>query len=159
MAESYCDAYPEDDIDIFKGMTILVVDDTNDFLLLTTYILESYGFRVMTASNASTAFEVLKQFRVDLLISDIAMPEEDGYFLIQKLRKLPQFKTREIPAIAFSGCAEGKTRSKALASGFQTYLQKPCSQKQLITEVAKLLLLKSHSSPQNDPRVNCCSPF
>ncbi|MEJ6485999.1 response regulator [Nostoc punctiforme UO1] len=147
MAESYCDEYFEDDIDIFKGMTILVVDDTNDFLLLTTYILESYGFRVMTASNASTAFEVLKQFRVDLLISDIAMPEEDGYFLIRKLRKLPQFKTREIPAIAFSGCAEGKTRSKALASGFQTYLQKPSTATELITEVAKLLLIESKKTP------------
>ena len=152
MSKNYCDAYPKIDIDIFQGMTIFVVDDTNDFLLLTTYILESYGFRVMTASNALEAFEVIKQFPVDLLISDIVMPIEDGYWLIHQIRSLTLPQKREIPAIAFSGCAEGKTRSKALASGFQTYLQKPCSQNQLITEVAKLLLSKSqksHSSPRN----------
>lgn len=149
MADIYYDSYLENDRDIFKGVTILVVDDTKDFLLLTAYILENYGFQVMTASNASDALSMIKQFRVELLISDIVMPIEDGYWLIHQIRSLTHPQKREIPAIAFSGCAEGKTRSKALASGFQAYLQKPCSQKQLIIEVAKLLLPKCHSSPRN----------
>lgn len=149
MAESYSDAYLENDTDIFKEFRVLVVDDTKDILFLITCMLERYGIQVMTASNALAAFEAIKQFPVDLLISDIVMPIEDGYWLIHQIRSLRIPQKREIPAIAFSGCAEGKTRSKALASGFQTYLQKPCSQEQLITEVAKLLLSKSHSSPRN----------
>ncbi|MBW4688860.1 MAG: response regulator [Komarekiella atlantica HA4396-MV6] len=126
------------DIDAVKA-TVLAVDDNNDVLLLTTHTLESYGIQVITASNAVAALDVIQQRQLHLLISDIAMPEKDGYWLIQQVRSLTNPSTRKIPAIAFSGCTEEKAQSKALASGFQTYLQKPSTPKELITEVAKLL--------------------
>ncbi|MBE9052791.1 response regulator [Nostocales cyanobacterium LEGE 11386] len=127
------------DFNLFKGLTIIVVDDKEDILVLITYILKSYGIEVLTASSASAAFEIIQQSRVDLLISDIAMPGEDGYSLIQKLRSLTPSPIREIPAIAFTGCAEEQAHEKALAFGFQTCINKPSSEEELITEIAKLL--------------------
>ncbi|MEH1797590.1 MAG: response regulator [Nostoc sp.] len=127
------------DLDIFQGLTILVVDDSTDILFLITYIFESYGIQVITASNALEAFEIIKQYQVDLLIIDIDMPFEKGYSLIQKVRSLTSLLTREIPAIAFTGSSEDKVDKKALASGFQSYMQKPSDLEQFITEVAKLL--------------------
>ncbi|MHC5758135.1 response regulator [Nostoc sp.] len=127
------------DLDIFQGLTILVVDDSTDILFLITYIFESYGIQVITASNALEAFEIIKQYQVDLLIIDIDMPFENGYSLIQKVRSLTSPLTREIPAIAFTGSSKDKADKKALASGFQSYMQKPSDLEQFITEVAKLL--------------------
>ncbi|MDF5711813.1 MAG: response regulator [Nostoc sp. S4] len=129
------------DLDIFQGLTILVVDDSTDILFLIPYIFESYGIQVITASNASTAFEIIKRFPVDLLIIDIAMPFKNGYSLIQKVRSLTPPLIREIPAIAFTGSSEDKVDKKALASGFQIFIQKPTDLEQFITEVLKLLQL------------------
>ncbi|MBE8987452.1 response regulator [Nostoc sp. LEGE 12450] len=140
MSDNFFDLHLEDDIDIFKGLTILAVDDTNDILILISYIFESYGIHVMTASSATAAFEIIKQFPVDLLISDIAMPEKSGYWLIQKVRTLTHPQKREIPAIAFTGSVEDNSSEKALAFGFHIYLQKSSTPKLLITEVVKLLL-------------------
>ncbi|MEH2186601.1 MAG: response regulator [Nostoc sp.] len=142
MPDNFEDTRPEKDrrdLDIFQGLTILVVDDSTDILFLITYIFESYGIQVITASNALAAFEIIKQYQVDLLIIDIDMPFENGYLLIQKVRSLTSRLTREIPAIAFTGSSEDKVDKKALASGFQTYIQKPSDLEQFITEVAKLL--------------------
>ncbi|MBD2534509.1 response regulator [Nostoc flagelliforme FACHB-838] len=124
---------------IFKGLTILVVDDDNNHLSLIRYLLCRYGINVMLADNASLAFELIQQNRVDLLISDIAMPTKDGYWLIQQVRSLPLSPAREIPAIALSGVSKGESYEKALASGFQTYIQKPSNPTYLMEEVAKLL--------------------
>lgn len=124
---------------IFKGLTILVVDDDKNHLSLISYFLCRYGFNVMLADNASLAFELIQQHAVDLLISDIAMPEKDGYWLIQQVRLLPLSPIREIPAIALSGVSKGESYEKALTSGFQTYIQKPSNPTYLMEEVAKLL--------------------
>ena len=143
------DAHFQDDarnLNIFKGLTILAVDDDQNMLFLITEIFEIYGIKVMTASNALEAFEVIKQCKLDLLISDINMPEEDGYWLIRKVRTLTLSEKREIPAIAFTGNTEDKAEKKALASGFQTYIQKPSDVEQLVTETAKLLQRSVKSS-------------
>ncbi|MFS0520059.1 response regulator [Nostoc sp. UIC 10607] len=133
------------DINIFQGMTILVVDEHQDMLLVMTELFESYGIQVLTASNALTGLEVIKQFNVDLLISDITMPLKDGYWLIQNIRSLTHPQTREIPAIAFTGNTEDKADKKALISGFQVYIQKPSTATELITEVAKLLKSRKYT--------------
>jgi len=134
-------------IDIFKEVTILVVvDDAKDICVLITYIFESYGIRVMTASNALAGFEVIKQFPVDILIIDINMPGESGYWLIQIVRSLSLPQKREIPAIAFSSSNDSKGHKQAFASGFQTYIKKPSNATSLITEVAKLLRRSGKSS-------------
>ncbi|WP_348535457.1 response regulator [Komarekiella delphini-convector] len=140
--------YSSDDrinIDIFQGITILVVDDHQDMLLVMARLLESYGIQVFTSSSAMTGLEIIKQFSVDLLISDITMPFKDGYWLIQKIRSLQHPQTRKIPAIAFTGNTEEKADKKALASGFQAYIQKPSSATELILEVAKLLKSRKYT--------------
>ncbi|MEA5622163.1 response regulator [Nostoc sp. UHCC 0251] len=142
-------AHPLEDIKnvgIFKGITILVVDDNQDILVLISRVLKKYGIQVMTASSALEAFEAIKRCKLDLLISDIDMLGESGYSLIQKVRAINSVQIREIPAIAFSGNAEDNAHTKALASGFQTYMKKPSNPTQLIIEVAKLLRCPSKKS-------------
>ncbi|UKO96187.1 response regulator [Nostoc sp. UHCC 0870] len=135
------------DLAILKGFTILAVDNDPDILVLITDILEAYGIQVLTALSAISALEMIKQFPVDLVISDINMPEKDGYWLIQKVRTLTPPHKREIPAIAFTGNAKDQADQKALESGFQTYLQKPSTLDKLVTEIAKLLQHSGKSSP------------
>lgn len=146
MPDHFFAPHRKEDRKDFNGLTILVVDDHQDILFLITYILESYGIEILTASSASAAFKILQQSKVDLLISDIAMPEEDGYSLIQKVRLLTLEAIKEIPAIALTGYADKQTHEKALKSGFQICLNKPCSEEQLLTEIAKLLKSSCRSS-------------
>ncbi|MBD2344751.1 response regulator [Anabaena subtropica] len=128
-----------EDLDIFPELTILVVDDDDNMRFLITEVFEIYGFKVMAATNALEAFELIEQFHLDLLISDINMPGENGYWLIQKIRKLTSPKKSEIPAIAFTANMEANAHNKALASGFQAYLQKPSKIEQILAEATKLL--------------------
>ncbi|MBW4428414.1 MAG: response regulator [Nostoc desertorum CM1-VF14] len=126
------------DLDIFKGLTILAVDNDSSILFLITEIFETYGVKVITADNALKAFEVIEQHKLDLLISDITMPGESGHWLIRKVRTLTSLTTREIPAIAFTGNTEAKADKEAIASGFQTFIQKPWIN-ELVIETTKLL--------------------
>ncbi|MBW4689977.1 MAG: response regulator [Komarekiella atlantica HA4396-MV6] len=146
MSDLCCDTCPDFDIDIFRGLTILVVDDTQTDLCLITYVLESYGIQVIATSNASQAFDLIKHESIDLLISGIDLPGESGYSLIQKIRTLTPLQTRDIPAIALSSNAHKQIHQQALASGFQTHITKPSSPTQLITEIAKLLFRSRKSS-------------
>ncbi|WP_193200961.1 response regulator [Nostoc sp. MG11] len=129
-----------DKYDAFKGLTVLAVDDECNNLTLITFILETYGLQVMTADNAKSGFEAIKQYSVALLINDITMPKEDGYWLIKKIRSLTLPQKRDIPAIAITGNVGLKAREKALEAGFQIYMEKPFDSEQLITQAAKLLL-------------------
>jgi CheY-like chemotaxis protein len=137
--------HPDDDVkksQTLDGLRIVVVDDDTDSLVLTTFILESYGVQIMTATSALEALEVIKQFTPDILIIDIAMPEVDGYSLIRRVRTLnpPQ---NEIPAIAITAMDSEEGRDLALTSGFQSYLIKPIDPNELVTEIANLLI-KNH---------------
>ncbi|AFY41918.1 response regulator receiver protein [Nostoc sp. PCC 7107] len=127
------------DLDILPELTILVVDDDENMRLSLTDIFEICGIKVMTASNALEAFDLVEKFKLDLLISDINMPGENGYWLIEQIRKITSPKKSEIPAIAYTGNTEANAQKKALASGFQTYIQKPSKIQHLLTEVTKLL--------------------
>jgi two-component system OmpR family response regulator len=127
------------DLDKLKGCTVLAVDNDHSILSLLAEIFETYGLKVLTALSAISAFEIIKKIRVDILISDITMIGEDGYWLIQKIRTFTNPQVRNIPAIAFSGRAEAKIRQEALASGYHTYLQKPAGVVELLTEILELL--------------------
>jgi CheY-like chemotaxis protein len=125
-------------VQTLDGLRILVVDDDTDSLVLTTFILESYGVQTMTATSALEAFELMRQFIPDILIIDIAMPEIDGYSLIRRIRTLepPQ---NEIPAIALTAIDSQEGRDLGLKSGFQSYLIKPTNPDELATEITHLL--------------------
>lgn len=133
--------HPNDDIRNFQtldGLRIVVVDDDADSLVLTTFILESYGVETVTATSALEALEVIKQFIPDVLIIDIAMPEVDGYSLIRKVRRLnsPQ---NQIPAIAVTAMDSQEGRDLALKAGFQSYLIKPTDPNHIVTEIVNIL--------------------
>ena len=141
MSKNSLDGYPEDEginVSILNEKRILVVDDDNDTLVLLTVILESYGVQVMTASSPVDAMKVIKQSQPDLLISDIAMPFEDGYSLIRNVRNLEEKQLSEIKAIALTGQVVESGRIDALKAGFQIYLTKPFKPDELLIEAANL---------------------
>jgi PAS domain S-box-containing protein len=120
---------------ILSGLHVLVVDDDRDTLDLLSAALTQRSARVTTASSAAEAIRALKFFRPDVLISDIAMPGEDGYQLIQKVLALNVVP--RIPAIAITAYAKQEDKERALAAGFQRYLAKPVELGEFITAVAE----------------------
>jgi CheY-like chemotaxis protein len=121
------------------GLQILVVDDNADSLVLTTYILEDYGAKVTTATSAVEAIEAIKQFKFDIFIFDIAMPEVDGYSLINKVREIPFSENEEIPAIALTALGAEESWNFTLISAFQSYVKKPIDPTALVIEITKLI--------------------
>jgi CheY-like chemotaxis protein len=108
-----------------EGLRVLAVDDDIDTLDLLVFILEQCQAQVKIATSVKVALEVFSQFRPHLLISDIGMPEEDGYSLIHQIRTLTREQGGEIPAIALTAFAKDEERHQALAAGFEIHISKP----------------------------------
>jgi CheY-like chemotaxis protein len=121
-----------------KGLKVLVVDDNADTLELSAIILEQYGAQVITAVSAGEAIGVINQFQLDILISDIAMPKEDGYSLIRKVRTLEAERGSFLPAVAMSAYITDGENICPLDSGFQVQVCKPVDPIELVAIVAKL---------------------
>lgn len=115
---------------------VLLVDDEPDILSLLAFILQEYGATVQTATNVSSAFAQLPQFQPHILLSDIAMPQQDGYELLRQLRSHP---LGQIPAIALTAYASETCREESLQAGFQQHLTKPVEPDQLVTEILSIL--------------------
>jgi PAS domain S-box-containing protein len=111
---------------------VIVVDDDADSLELVKVILEQTGATVQAVSSATKALSVLTQAQFDLLISDIGMPEMDGYTFIRQVRGLPSQFNRDIPAIALTAYAGETNRHQILAAGFQVHLSKPIDPQHLL---------------------------
>jgi PAS domain S-box-containing protein len=107
-----------------RGRLILVVDDDPDTCDVLVAALQSSGATVLSASSAKDALHIVERDHPDLLISDIAMPNEDGYMLIKKIRELNNEFGR-IPAIALTAYTKQEDRVRALATGFQEHMAKP----------------------------------
>jgi two-component system CheB/CheR fusion protein len=123
-----------------EGLQILVVDDQVDMLLALQYMLESHGAEVLTVTTAREAIAALSvsSGRYDVLISDIGLPREDGYFLIRQVRSLSAEAGGEIPAIALTGYTSAAERQRVIDAGFQMHMAKPCDLFQLVAIVADL---------------------
>lgn len=121
------------------GLRVVVVDDDADSRLLLSFILECAGIEVIMAASALEALEVIKQFKPNLLISDIAMPEVDGYSFIRRIRTFEP-PLGIIPAIAVTALATKDECDLALASGFNVCLTKPVDPDDLITEIKNLVV-------------------
>ncbi len=129
-----------DDVPSLEGLHILVVDDRIDTRELLEFVLEGYGAEVLTVGAARSAIAALKENpgKYDVLISDIGMPEEDGYFLIREVRTLAASAGGQIPAAALTAYAGDKERERAINAGFQTHIAKPVKPVQLALIVANL---------------------
>ncbi|HEY8559535.1 MAG TPA: PAS domain S-box protein [Pyrinomonadaceae bacterium] len=121
-----------------SGLRILIVDDQTDSLDLLSVILGSCNAAVATAGSASEAFRRIQQERFDLVISDIGMPDEDGFSLIGKIRALPTERGGKTPAIALTAYASTEDRILALNAGFQMHFSKPVEPRELIAAAARL---------------------
>jgi len=122
---------------LLSGVNVLLVDDDSDTLKLMTTALTRRQATVTAVSSAGEAIKAIRRRRPDVLVSDIAMPDEDGYGLIQKIRSLENDASESIPAVAITAYAKEEDREKALSSGFQIYLAKPVELTELISVVAR----------------------
>jgi len=119
------------------GIRVLVVDDEADAREVVAFVLEEHGAKVTVVASASEALQILAQSKQDLLISDIGMPEMDGYTLLRQVRATIQ-PGGQIPAIALTGYTAARNRAEAIAAGFQLHLFKPLDVEELVAAVARL---------------------
>jgi len=121
------------------GLTILLVDDEDDAREALRRILQQNGIVVTTAASAREAYELVERLQPDILLSDIAMPGEDGLSLIRRVRMLPLDRGGQVPAIALSAYAGAEDRRKALLSGFQLHIPKPVDPAHLLAAIAAMI--------------------
>ena len=120
------------------GCKVLVVDDEPDSRRVVVRLLDRAQAQVREAGSVAAALEVLDEWTADVLISDIAMPGEDGYSLLRRLRASPDVCLRELPAVALTAFVRSEDQAQALAAGFQMHLPKPFDPAALLQAVASL---------------------
>jgi CheY-like chemotaxis protein len=125
-----------------SGIRVLVVDDDADSRDFVAFVLEQDGACVFTVSSAFEALQTLPQVKPDVLVSDISMPEMDGYMLIHQVRSWTPEQGGQIPAIALTAFARNNDQHKALKAGFQMHLSKPLNPEKLVAAIAKLVETK-----------------
>ncbi|BDA68563.1 hypothetical protein RIVM261_020000 [Rivularia sp. IAM M-261] len=136
LADNNIDAAPS-----LEGLQILIVEDEVDSLELLSTILQGYGAQVIPTASVSEALKIIENAPVktlDVLVSDIGMPNEDGYSLIRKLRQLEAQRGGWMPAVALTAYAKSEDRRQALLAGFQMHLPKPVEPEELATVIASL---------------------
>jgi CheY-like chemotaxis protein len=128
-----------DALPVLSGVRVLVVDDDGDARELLRTVLEASAAVVMAAGSAAEALESLERGRPDVLVSDIAMPGDDGYALIRKVRALPPEYGGRVPAVAVTAHARTEDRTRAILAGFQLHVSKPVEPAELVAVVASLV--------------------
>jgi CheY-like chemotaxis protein len=129
---------PDETIASLSGLSVLVVDDDKESLAIVAEYLAGQQATVLTAASAIEAFDMLRRERVDVLLADIAMPEEDGYSLIRRIRASAAGETATIPAAALTSFARDEDRQHALEAGFHLHVAKPVDPRRLIEAIATL---------------------
>jgi PAS domain S-box-containing protein len=120
-------------------LSVLVVDDERDARILLTTMLEKCGASVTAVATVNEAIDALGQCKPDILISDIGMPDEDGYDLIRRVRQLREDQGGSVPAVALTAYAGEENQRQALAAGFQMHLAKPVDPVELATAIFSLI--------------------
>jgi len=125
--------------EFLRGMKVLVVDDEEDTREFVRTVLERSGASVMTSYSVPHAMDIFERHRPDCVISDIGMPDEDGYSFIQRVRALPRHMGGETPVAALTAYARDEDRLRILRSGFQAYILKPVEPSDLVVAVAGIV--------------------
>jgi CheY-like chemotaxis protein len=128
------------------GHVILIVDDHDDTRELLRAILTGYGAQVMTAGSVRDARILLDQSRPAILITDLAMPGEDGFSLMEYCRHHAGLELRALPIVALTAYGTPQVEERVLAAGFDAYLAKPVEPRQVGDVVRDLILKKSSST-------------
>ena len=119
-------------------LRVLLVDDDQDTLQVLSVMLADSGAKVQVAASAAEALEILEWYRPDVLVSDLAMPNEDGYSLIAKIRSLETEKEGQLPAVALTSHTRIEERARALSAGFNMFVPKPIEPTELVSAIANL---------------------
>ncbi|MCC5601327.1 hybrid sensor histidine kinase/response regulator [Nostoc favosum] len=122
-----------------EGIRLLVVDDNADTREFLAFLLEQQGAIVTIAASATEALTAIMQSKPDLLLSDLGMPNLDGYTLIRKLRAMPANLGGQIPAIALTAYAAETTQKQVFTAGFQLHIAKPADPAKLVAAIAALV--------------------
>ncbi len=118
------------------GLTVLLVEDEADARDLVTVLLEECGARVIAVASAAEAMTAIQRAMPDIVVSDLAMPDVDGYELIARVRALPA--GLRVPAVALTAHAGADTRAKTFLAGFDAHVEKPVDPGELVAVVARL---------------------
>jgi signal transduction histidine kinase len=132
--------------DSLKQVAVIAVDDDPDTLTIMRHVLEMHGADVSTASSAKAAMALMRERKYDVLLSDIGMPDEDGFSLITKVRSSAGINW-DIPASSVTAFARSQDREKALLSGFDAHLVKPIEPGELVAVVISLLKRRERIKP------------
>ena len=124
--------------DELGGLTVLVVDDQLDARELMRRLFQEYGARVLTAAGALEALSLVAAHKPDVLVSDIGMPEVDGFELLRRVRALGPEQGGRVPAIALTAFARSEDRTRALRAGFRVHVSKPVDPSELVATVASV---------------------
>jgi CheY-like chemotaxis protein len=128
----------ESDPPRLDGVRVLVVDDSVGIREIVQEVLKYHGADVTAVDSAREALAVLQRERPAVLVSDLGMPGEDGYWLIREVRALPSERGGQTPAAALSGYATPEDRARVLGAGFQYHIAKPCHPRHLVGIVSIL---------------------
>jgi signal transduction histidine kinase/ActR/RegA family two-component response regulator len=120
------------------GLRVLLVDDEPEARQIISTVITRTGAEVRSCESAHEALAKLAEWKPDVILSDIAMPEQDGYSFIRQVRSLPRDKGGDTPAAALTAYARDIDRRQALAAGYQMHIAKPIGASQLITMIARL---------------------
>ena len=119
-----------------QGLRVLVVDDEPDAREMLSRVLEGYGVVTESAGSAREALAMIESSPPDVLLSDIGMPGEDGYWLLMHLRSLDPAHGGAVPAVALTAYASAEDRARALECGYEFHLPKPAEPVQLARAIA-----------------------
>jgi CheY-like chemotaxis protein len=117
--------------------SVLVVDDDDATRSFLRTLLQRAGADVREAASVSEGFDILGSWKPQVVVTDIAMPEQDGYVLLSQMRGGD--KTRDIPIIALTAYGRAEDRARALHAGFDSYLRKPIDPEEFVNEIASLV--------------------
>ena len=122
------------------GVRVLVVDDSRDVLAHVTEILEQRGATVAAVESADEALQIVEREPPNVVLSDLAMPDKGGYWLIGKIRALPPEHGGRVPAAALTPYTGPEHRASVLRAGFQVHVAKPVEADHLVGVVSMLAL-------------------
>ena len=128
-----------------QGLRVLLVDSNDDFCYMITMLLQIYGVEVLTASLSQQALEIFVQWQPDVIVSDIALPYEDGCELIQQVRTKAGERGEVVLAIAVTGYGNQEMFHEHLCVGFDLWFTKPLDLDEFVTVLACLAICK-HST-------------
>lgn len=124
--------------DLLTGWDIVVIDDEPDSLEVARYILDFYGGNIHTATNGQEGIELVENVKPRFVISDLSMPEMDGWEFLSALKATTE--VQNIPVIALTAHAMRGDRERAISAGFHNYLTKPLTANTFMDELLTLLL-------------------